>query len=80
MTTTIERFQNLQVELVRTGFATELLARPDGDKAKVSMFVDLEHGDLRLRPDSPVRKLGFQIWDISAAGLLPGHPYHRAEP
>lgn len=43
MTTTIERFQNLQVELVRTGFATELLARPDGDKAKVSMFVDLEH-------------------------------------
>jgi hypothetical protein len=43
MTTTIERFQNLQVELVRTGFTTELLARPDGDKATVSMFVDLEH-------------------------------------
>ena len=43
MTTMIEHFQNLQVELVRTGFATELVARPDGDKAKVSMFVDLEH-------------------------------------
>ena len=41
--TTIERFQNLQVELVRAGFSTELHARPDGDQAKVSMFIDLEH-------------------------------------
>jgi hypothetical protein len=41
--TTMERFQNLQVELVRAGFSTELLARPDGDQAKISMFIDLEH-------------------------------------
>jgi hypothetical protein len=41
--TTIERFQNLQVELVRAGFSTELHARPDGNQAKVSMFIDLEH-------------------------------------
>ena len=41
--TTIERFQNLQVELVRAGFSTELQARPDGDQAKVSMFIDLKH-------------------------------------
>jgi Right handed beta helix region len=42
------------------------------------MFVDVEHGDLRLRPDSPARALGINIWDISIAGLLSGHPYHRA--
>ena len=39
-------------------------------------FVDVEHGDLRLRPDSPARALDFQEWDISSAGLLPEHPYH----
>lgn len=44
------------------------------------MFVDVEHGDLRLRPDSPARALGFQAWDISTAGLLSGHPYHHAAP
>jgi hypothetical protein len=41
------------------------------------MFVDVERGDLRLRPESPARTLGFQAWDISTAGLLPAHPYHR---
>jgi hypothetical protein len=41
--TTIERFHNLQVELVRAGFSTELLARSDGDQAKVSMFIDLQN-------------------------------------
>jgi len=42
------------------------------------MFVDVERGDLRLRPNSPARTLGYQVWDISAAGLLPGHPFHKA--
>lgn len=40
--TTIERFQRLQIELVRAGFATELLARPNRDDAVLSMFVELE--------------------------------------
>ena len=44
------------------------------------MFVDVERGDLRLRPESPARMLGIQSWDISTAGLLKGHPYHRAAP
>jgi len=39
-------------------------------------FVDVEHGDLRLRADSPARALGIETWDISTAGLLDGHPYH----
>ena len=40
-------------------------------------FVDLEKGDLRLRPDSPAWKLGFQPIDLAKIGLLPGHPYDR---
>jgi hypothetical protein len=44
------------------------------------MFVDVAHGDLRLRPESPARALGIETWDISTAGLLKGHPYHRAAP
>jgi hypothetical protein len=43
MTTTIEQFQNLQVELVRVGFPTEFVTRPEGgDKARLTMFVDLK--------------------------------------
>jgi hypothetical protein len=41
------------------------------------LFVDVEHGDLRLRPESPARGLAIPTWDISAAGLLKEHPYHR---
>ncbi len=44
------------------------------------LFVDVDHGDLRLRPESPARALGIQTWDISTAGLLQGHPYYRAAP
>ena len=44
------------------------------------MFVDVDHGDLRLRPDSPARAMGFPAWDITTAGLLSGHPYHHAAP
>jgi hypothetical protein len=40
--TTIERFQRLQVELVRAGFATELQARPSRDKAVLAMYVELQ--------------------------------------
>ena len=73
MTTTIERFQNLQVELVRTGFATELVARPDGDKATVSMFVDLEHRTTRdiESLDRLAGTLGFSytVQDNSRAAL-----------
>ena len=43
-------------------------------------FIDVDHGDLRLRPDSPARALGFPSWDISTAGLLTVHPYHKAAP
>ena len=41
------------------------------------MFVDIEQGDLRLKPESPAWKLGFERIDISRIGLLPNHPYHR---
>ncbi len=44
------------------------------------MFMDLKNGDLRLRPESPAWKLGFQAIDISKIGLQPGHPYHRPVP
>jgi hypothetical protein len=40
--TTIERFQTLQVELVRAGFGTELLTRPNGGHARLELFVDLK--------------------------------------
>ena len=39
--TNIERFQKLQVELVRSGFDTELHAKSAGDQAKLAMFVEL---------------------------------------
>ncbi|HET6324479.1 MAG TPA: right-handed parallel beta-helix repeat-containing protein [Planctomycetaceae bacterium] len=41
------------------------------------LFVDLEKGDLRLKPDSPAWKLGFQLIDLDSIGLLPNHPYCR---
>lgn len=40
-------------------------------------FVDIEKGDLRLKPDSPAWKLGFQRIDLARIGLLPNHPYYR---
>ena len=42
---TMERFQKLQIELVRAGFATEFLARPAGrdtNEASLAMLVDLK--------------------------------------
>lgn len=43
-------------------------------------FADIAKGDLRLQPDSPAWKLGFQQIDLDSIGLLPNHPsYRRAE-
>lgn len=73
--TTIERFQRLQVELVRAGFATELLARPNGEKAVVSMFVELKSqtGDDIEKLDALASGHGFSytIADNSRAALTP---------
>ena len=33
------------------------------------LFVDPEHGDYRLRPDSPALALGFQPIDMSRIGI-----------
>ncbi len=35
------------------------------------LFVDPERGDFRLRPGSPAAKIGFEPWDLSAAGPRP---------
>ena len=49
-------------------------------------FVDPQHDDFRLKPDSPALKVGFQPFDASAAGvqgpkawkaLAAGGPYHE---
>ena len=40
--TNIERFQKLQIELVRAGFGTEFHAEPNGDKATLAMYIDLK--------------------------------------
>jgi hypothetical protein len=39
-------------------------------------FMNIEKGDLRLKPESPAWKLGFKQTDISRVGLLPNHPFH----
>jgi hypothetical protein len=80
--TTIERFQTLQVELVRAGFATELFARPDRDQAKVSMFIELEKqtaGDME-QLDALAGTFGFTytVGENSRAALsLAGEPARR---
>ena len=56
------------------------VGRGEGQSLPDPKFVDLEKGDLRLKPDSPAWKLGFQRIDLSSIGLLPNHPYtDRAE-
>jgi hypothetical protein len=42
------------------------------------LFVDVEHGDLRLKKDSPAFKLGIEPIALDRIGLLPNHPYHPA--
>ncbi len=41
------------------------------------LFVDWAKGDLRLKPQSPALKLGFEPIDKTRIGLLPKHPWHR---
>jgi hypothetical protein len=71
--TTIERFQELQVELVRAGFVTELSARPDGDQAKVAMFVELQHESAdhlqQLEQLSGARGFTFRVQEGSRAAV-----------
>jgi hypothetical protein len=62
--TNIERFQRLQIELVRAGFETELRAGPNGDrKAVVMMYVDL-HDKL----GGGVEHSGIEVLDNLTAG------------
>ena len=42
------------------------------------LFVDVEHGDLRLKKDSPAFKLGIEPIAFDKIGLLPNHPFHPA--
>src|SRR4051794_6954001 len=41
------------------------------------LFADVEHGDLRLKNDSPAFKLGIQPIALDMVGLLPNHPFHH---
>jgi hypothetical protein len=38
-------------------------------------FIDPENSDFRLRPGSPVTKIGFETWDLSNVG-----PRHSSKP
>ncbi|MFO0789998.1 MAG: right-handed parallel beta-helix repeat-containing protein [Pirellulales bacterium] len=41
------------------------------------MFVDVEHGDLRFRKDSPAFNVGIEPIAFEKIGLLPEHPYYQ---
>ena len=82
--TTMERFQKLQVELVRAGFATEFLARPAGrnsDEATLTMFVDLkDHNAEHIETlDALAAQHGFSytVRDDSRAALTPAEEASR---
>ena len=45
-----------------------------GDVYADPMFVDVEHGDYRLKPDSPALKLGIKSIDVSDCGLSKDFP------
>jgi hypothetical protein len=32
------------------------------------LFVDAEHGDFKMRPDSPAGKIRFEPWDFATVG------------
>ena len=40
------------------------------------LFVDVEHGDLRLKKESPALKLGVEPIELEKIGLRPNHPFH----
>jgi hypothetical protein len=71
--TNIERFQRLQVELVRAGFDTQLNAHPNGEKAKVGMVVDLRKhasNDIeRLDALAGVHGFSYQVGEDSLAAV-----------
>ncbi len=46
-----------------------------GSRCADPRFVDVETGNLRLEPDSPAWRLGFQPINWAAIGLLPHHAY-----
>jgi len=80
--TTIERFQELQVELVRAGFSTELHARPDGDQAAVAMFVELHRQTAdqleQLEQLTGYRGFTFTVQENSRAAItLAAEPANR---
>ena len=72
--TNIERFQKLQVELVRAGFGTDLRAHPRGEKASISMSVDLtRHASTDIeRLDQLASQHGFtyKVGEDSHAGIV----------
>ena len=72
--TNIERFQKLQVELVRAGFDTDLRAKPDGEQAVIAMSVDLrKHEAVDVEQlDSLTSRHGFSytIGEDSYAGVV----------
>ncbi len=41
------------------------------------LFVNFDKGDLRLKPESPALKLGFQPVEMSSIGLRSDHPFYR---
>ena len=81
---TMERFQKLQVELVRAGFATEFLARPagrDANQATLTMFVDLkdhkaEHVE-SLDALAGLHGFSYTVRDDSRAALTPADDASR---
>jgi hypothetical protein len=80
----MERFQALQVELVRAGFATELLARPagrNGDEAMLTMFVDLkDHNAEQIESLDALAELhgfSYTVRDDSRAALTPAEDASR---
>jgi hypothetical protein len=75
---TMQRFQALQVELVRAGFATEFLARPAGrnaDEAMLTMFVDLKDHNAEhiesLDALAGLHGFSYTVRDDSRAALTP---------
>jgi hypothetical protein len=49
------------------------LGRDQGSRLGDPLFVDPETADFRIRPESPATAIGFQLFDISEAGLY-GEP------
>lgn len=51
------------------GFAHyQSINRSSGDVFEDPLFVDFEHGDYRLRGNSPALRLGFRPWDYQSVG------------